>query len=117
MIQNWGVYALTGSYQNVVSPAFLGKVQRCLFELHNILIATVSPVLGPQLTYIGPVQINKPIQASVVAPKFQKLEKKNIFKSTILTGQSICHMFMLCDDHLTWVYLKVSTQYSDIVFA
>lgn len=60
----WGVYALTGSYQNVVSPAFLGKVQRCLFELHNILIAAVSPVLGPQLTRIGPVQIKQAVKSN-----------------------------------------------------
>jgi len=78
MVQNQCVYALTGSYQNVVSPSFLGKVQRCLFELHDILIAPISPVLGSQLARIGPARKTSSrifTETSLVEHKLPNIQK------------------------------------------
>ena len=41
-------------YQNVIGPAFPGEVERCLLQLHDVLVPAVGPVLGSQLAYIGP---------------------------------------------------------------
>lgn len=41
-------------YQDVIGPAFPGEVERCLLQLHDILVPAVGPVLGSQLSYIGP---------------------------------------------------------------
>lgn len=42
-------------YQDVIGPAFPGKVERCLLQLHHVLISAVGPMLGTQLSCIGPV--------------------------------------------------------------
>lgn len=41
-------------YQDVIGPAFPGKVEGCLLQLHHVLVSTVGPVLWTQLSCIGP---------------------------------------------------------------
>lgn len=42
-------------YQDVIGPALSGKVERCLLQLHHILVSAVGPVLGTHLSCIGSV--------------------------------------------------------------
>lgn len=50
----WGTASCERRYQDVVGPAFPGKVERRLLQFHHMLVSAVGPVFGTQLSCVGP---------------------------------------------------------------